>query len=557
MISRRALTAGAAALSASHAFALTPSQTALFFNRGQAPSILFRNPTNLDDTTRGYVVGSYWYNQTNGTLWKATAVTANAAVWALQAAQSTTICDAIATAPIAVYGFVIMVAAYAGYCCRIQRASDSATLDLGFVQSGPRYVVDAASGDTFCAGTTGTIIRGYDQSGNGNDIVATATNFPAWTTNTVNGLRTIAFGSTTYKSLQFPATISVSRQNYSALFVGRQTSPAQGSTCIFSLGTNATFSNNVFLGSFNTGRFQTVPGTAYGNVESTSSVISLTSSASNEIIACNEDLTGSGAAQAAGTLVGGAIGAPLYTGGPAAYEFWGEMLGFALYNTALSAANTASLRIAAYATAKLGPQLKDRLMPVGDSITAGANANEDDGYSPQTWPLTKRPYQLWNKGASGQTIAFWNTNIATLTGIYKSGVKNVALVFCGTNDINNGTAATTLCAADGSGTLKTLCTSLRTAGFKVLVISMLPRANTSLAGGPNAFEAQRQIFNTNLAANWTSFADAFDDAGNDPIMGVFNAGGLNPTYYYSSLHPTALGATILANRFYSAINTFG
>ena len=159
--------------------------------------------------------------------------------------------------------------------------------------------------------------------------------------------------------------------------------------------------------------------------------------------------------------------------------------------------------------------------------------------------------------ASGQTIAFWNTNVATLTGLYKTGVRNVALVFCGTNDINAGTAATALCAADGSGTYKTLCTSLRSAGNKVIAVPILPRANTGLAGGATAFEAQRVTFNTNLSANWSSFADGYADIASDPIMGVFNAGGLNATYFFGSLHPTAAGAAILARIFAAAINTLG
>lgn len=52
---------------------------------------------------------------------------------------------------------------YNGNCLRVIRASDSATLEVGFVDG----VVDIAAIIVFCAGTTGKIDRWYDQSGSG------------------------------------------------------------------------------------------------------------------------------------------------------------------------------------------------------------------------------------------------------------------------------------------------------------------------------------------------------------------------------------------------------
>ena len=52
---------------------------------------------------------------------------------------------------------------YSGFCIRVVRATDSATLDVGFVDG----VVDATAIASFCAGTTGKVDRWYDQSGTG------------------------------------------------------------------------------------------------------------------------------------------------------------------------------------------------------------------------------------------------------------------------------------------------------------------------------------------------------------------------------------------------------
>ena len=62
-----------------------------------------------------------------------------------------------------------LFAAYAGPLYQVQRASDSTLADIGALAAGG--IANAAAQDSFCAGTTCTITRVYDQTGKGNTLV--------------------------------------------------------------------------------------------------------------------------------------------------------------------------------------------------------------------------------------------------------------------------------------------------------------------------------------------------------------------------------------------------
>ncbi|MCD9874366.1 alpha-N-arabinofuranosidase, partial [Streptomyces sp. NR30] len=58
-----------------------------------------------------------------------------------------------------------LFASFNGPLYQVQRASDNAFKDIGVLSAGG--VADAAAQDSFCAGTTCTITRVYDQTGGG------------------------------------------------------------------------------------------------------------------------------------------------------------------------------------------------------------------------------------------------------------------------------------------------------------------------------------------------------------------------------------------------------
>lgn len=75
--------------------------------------------------------------------------------------------DAYGGASVA-YSLRLLSSSYSGYAVKIRRASDSTTLNVGFLNG----VVDSASIITFCTGTNGFVDTWYDQSGNGRHAVA-------------------------------------------------------------------------------------------------------------------------------------------------------------------------------------------------------------------------------------------------------------------------------------------------------------------------------------------------------------------------------------------------
>jgi non-reducing end alpha-L-arabinofuranosidase len=62
-----------------------------------------------------------------------------------------------------------LFASYNGPLYQVQRASDSASQNIGVLSAGG--VADAAAQDSFCAGTTCTITRLWDQTGGGNTLI--------------------------------------------------------------------------------------------------------------------------------------------------------------------------------------------------------------------------------------------------------------------------------------------------------------------------------------------------------------------------------------------------
>ena len=95
-------------------------------------------------------------------------------------------------------------------------------------------------------------------------------------------------------------------------------------------------------------------------------------------------------------------------------------------------------------------------------------------------------------------------------------------------------------AAEVYQSLKLYCAERRAAGFRVVVLSVLPRNDTW------TFEPARLAFNAMLRDTWDEFADGFADIAADPRIG--DAGdNLNHQFYASdALHPNAAGCAVMA-----------
>jgi hypothetical protein len=168
----------------------------------------------------------------------------------------------------------------------------------------------------------------------------------------------------------------------------------------------------------------------------------------------------------------------------------------------------------------------------GDSISALANGS----MLPQDTMAAVTPVTQWTDTAVGGSTISSLVSRETGDNLRLSPTKThpILFVFAGTNDIAGGhNAATTF--AD----LKAYCLAMRTAGWTIVVGTILPRAQDA------SFETIRLAVNTSIRGD-TSFYDALADFGSDATMGDIATTG-NTTYYDAlGIHPTPLGDTLLA-----------
>lgn len=182
---------------------------------------------------------------------------------------------------------------------------------------------------------------------------------------------------------------------------------------------------------------------------------------------------------------------------------------------------------------------------VGDSLTLGTGSTGGETYPKQCVDILGATSWLYtNTGVSGTTVPTMTTNALItadpLIDPYRARPHQVCVLFGGTNDLQGGaTAATTYT------NIQTFCAARRSAGFKVIVVTMLPRT-------PGTYETGRQDLNTSIRTNWASFADGLADAGNDATIG--QAGQYsNTTYYVDGTHCTNAGYAIVASLVATAI----
>jgi alpha-L-arabinofuranosidase B-like protein len=127
--------------------------------------------------------------------------------------------DGITTGIKAAYSTRQLLTAYAGPAMQVTRASDSTTLNIGFVGN----VLDTSSLATFCAGTTGSVTTWFDQSGGGNNMTpgTAPVIFASGAVTTINGKPAVSFTGS-----QFLSNATLSANPVNTLYQNAVISPA-------------------------------------------------------------------------------------------------------------------------------------------------------------------------------------------------------------------------------------------------------------------------------------------------------------------------------------------
>jgi hypothetical protein len=124
--------------------------------------------------------------------------------------------------------------------------------------------------------------------------------------------------------------------------------------------------------------------------------------------------------------------------------------------------------------------------------------------------------------------------------------KGIMLILCGTNDIGTSNVA--------GATLLTntiaLSDTARAAGFKVVVMKLLPRSDSSWSFGAVSKETERGVYNNGLTTNASHF-----DAVLDPSLATGMSDPTNTTYWAADkLHPNSTGESSIADYIAANLN---
>lgn len=208
-----------------------------------------------------------------------------------------------------------------------------------------------------------------------------------------------------------------------------------------------------------------------------------------------------------------------------------------VYSGTLSAANELALFNYFNAKYALG-MTKRQVICDGDSLTDGHGVGAGNDYPAQMHALLGGAPVWWkvNLGVGGQTIQQMETDAATqIDPTYNTNrIKNILSAWGGTNDIIFGADDTTT-----YNRIVTYCTNRRAAGWKVVISDIIARGN--FTAQMNTYKAS---VNSQIAANWTTFADAFVQLSADSRLQ-----NPNDTTYYDAdtVHLTTTGYGVVAS----------
>jgi len=573
-----------------------------------------RVPGPADDVSSGYSVGDYW--NFNGTIYQNISNTASAAQWGQFPQDDVLLGDKIRS----VLGSSMVLGAWSPYPLVSGYSGNAFTVTSASATTAVAPITNGATNFTavdtlMSAGTVGVSTLN-DQSGNGQDLTQTTyANMPLWQSEkSPGGKRSVFFSG------QIPAVIAQTlanatlpisvKNNWSIILV--LIPQCNKNNAIFNVSSDAvTFYNQQNYG------FRSTTGAGgqftHGQLQTSPVVLGISANAASLAVYTNDRTL---------TPLAVSIGTPALTGitfgttsSYSSYFGQYELLAAVVMNTAMTAAQFNTIKVAAYKQFNITPQEQNVLTILGDSICAGTN-----GISPRTTArqlqtnlLSTASMRVHNQGVPSMYLSTILANIIGWSGnITTTGKNNIAIIQGGTNDLGTNPVTTTgsitgttwtvtatsstLYAGDkifingvdsgavitspasgltGTYTISTpqsassgitaiqtpyllwtndsiLAGLLRGQGYKyVLRATLLP------AGSGSMTDASRLSFNTTVRGLVGSVYDGVIDVGADPIMGQY-ANVTNALYYSSSdhTHPTDLGYQILQTVYKTALLPF-
>jgi hypothetical protein len=173
----------------------------------------------------------------------------------------------------------------------------------------------------------------------------------------------------------------------------------------------------------------------------------------------------------------------------------------------------------------------------GGSIIAGHPAEAAYRFPAQTLSMLPRACESFVSASAGARIADMLRDGPTEVDarFQPEADLNLCVVLAGGGDFRSGATAATM-----YDSLRTYCEQRRAAGFRVVVLTVLPCHRT------DGFEVKRIAFNAMLRDGWRDFADGLADIGGDPRIG--DTGDEYDAQFYRTdqLHLTNAGNAVMA-----------
>lgn len=442
-----------------------------------------------------------------------------------------------------------------GKAVNVQRSLDSTTTDIGFAPNG---YLDINAATTFASGSNLTVLKWYDQSGNGNDCTGTTSpvlrsgnSYGSIPVVTMTGLTGAAFDG----RCALPAGLTFSNQSIS---IFASVSPGGGlvnSLGLFTIG--STPSINVTQTNSSQGQMSWTANNfgpltlAYYPYTSALETIDIVASASSNSMRNNGVTLKTDTPLSVQTLTGGSIG----FSGTGISVLSSDYAAFAIYPLALTTSQVTSNESAFTSVFNAPVNVTDSMVWAGDSITAGWTCNLYIQSLPRETSLgLTKSVGMYNLGVAGQFLSAILANYTSFEATHYNAAKaiNVDHIFAGTNDLEGRSSGnivgfgTTLYNSD----LLPYIALAQGTGYKVVVGTMLPRAWTGSSTDQSQKETERLAYNSLIisgaSANNYSVADY---ASLFPTPSVYTSSGS-----CDGIHPTRATFALMGPIAYAAIN---
>jgi lysophospholipase L1-like esterase len=174
----------------------------------------------------------------------------------------------------------------------------------------------------------------------------------------------------------------------------------------------------------------------------------------------------------------------------------------------------------------------------GGSIIAGHGASPGREFPVQTLAMVPRACASYVSSTGGARIADMLAQAPLdVDARYDARADlDVCLLLAGGGDFHHG-----LTAAAVYDSVRTYCLERRAAGFRVLVLTVLP------SDSPDTFEATRLAYDAMLRDGWDEFADGLVDIAADPRIGDTGDEFDRQFYLEDQLHLTDAGNAVMAS----------